>query len=76
MGRRDEDALFYLRTRGVGLVQARAMLVHAFAREILDAVEPEGQREELLGAVLARLECPRRSGRTFRPWTKRFTVGH
>jgi len=55
VGRLDEDALFYLRSRGVGEVEARAMLVHAFAREILDSVEPAEQREELLGAVLARL---------------------
>ncbi len=55
VGRLDEDALFYLRSRGVGQVEARALLVHAFVREILDSVEPVEQREELLGAVLARL---------------------
>ncbi len=55
VGRLEEDALYYLRCRGIGADKARAMLIHAFAREVLDPIEPPELQEELLGAVLARL---------------------
>lgn len=35
----DEEALFYLRARGVGEKAAKALLLHAFAGEILDKIE-------------------------------------
>src|SRR5690606_4895824 len=35
VGRLDEDALFYLRSRGIPLAEARAMLVAAFAGEVV-----------------------------------------
>jgi Fe-S cluster assembly protein SufD len=38
IGQLDEDALFYLRARGVGADEARNMLIHAFAGEVLDRV--------------------------------------
>ncbi len=31
VGQLDEDAIFYLRSRGLGADEARAMLIHAFA---------------------------------------------
>lgn len=37
----DEDALFYLRARGIGEKPARALLLHAFAVDILDHIELE-----------------------------------
>jgi Fe-S cluster assembly protein SufD len=37
-GRLDDDALFYLRSRGVGEREARALLTRGFAREVLDAL--------------------------------------
>ena len=37
VGELDEDALFYLRSRGISLEQARRMLVRAFTSEILVA---------------------------------------
>lgn len=55
VGRLDDEALFYLRSRGVGAAEARAMLIHAFAREVLDPIQPPELAEQLLGAVLARL---------------------
>lgn len=39
VGRLDEEALFYLRARGVGEKAAKALLLHAFAGEILDKIE-------------------------------------
>lgn len=39
VGRLDETALFYLRSRGIGLAQARALLVQAFLREPLSILQ-------------------------------------
>jgi Fe-S cluster assembly protein SufD len=41
VGRLDEEALFYLKARGVGDKEAKALLLHAFAGEILDKIELE-----------------------------------
>ena len=38
IGQIDEDAIFYLQTRGLTFDEARDMLIHAFAGEILDRV--------------------------------------
>ncbi len=45
IGRLDEDALFYLKARGVGDKEAKALLLHAFAGEILDKIELPSIRE-------------------------------
>src|SRR5262249_29538557 len=37
-GALDEDALFYLRARGVPLAEARAMLVEAFLAEVIETI--------------------------------------
>lgn len=43
-GRLDEEALFYLRSRGIDKIQAQAILVKAFAHEIIENVHlPELQ---------------------------------
>ena len=39
IGQLDEDAIFYLRARGLNYFEARDMLIHAFAGEILDRVQ-------------------------------------
>jgi Fe-S cluster assembly protein SufD len=36
VGQLDKDAVFYLRTRGISLVEARHMLIHAFAGDVLN----------------------------------------
>lgn len=46
-GRLDDDALFYLRSRGIPRSHARSMLLEAFAREITDRVTPVSLRTEL-----------------------------
>ena len=56
VGQMDEDAIFYLRTRGIGLETARRMLMHAFAGEIIDRVRCVPAREELDRLVWHRLE--------------------
>jgi Fe-S cluster assembly protein SufD len=57
IGQLDEDAIFYLRARGLTFLEARDMLIHAFAGEILERVQIEPLRralEEELYEQLAR----------------------
>lgn len=51
VGRLDDEALFYLRSRGIPDGQARAMLVAAFAAEIVEAIEPSELRERARAAL-------------------------
>ena len=54
-GHVDKDSLFYLRSRGLDLDTASRMLVHAFAREIIETVKVENLKQYLddlfLGAI-------------------------
>ena len=51
----DPDALFYLRTRGIGLAEAQAMLVYAFANEIVEQIKLAPLRERLETLLSERL---------------------
>jgi Fe-S cluster assembly protein SufD len=55
VGQLDDTALFYLRARGIGHQQARAMLVHAFASDVIDRVKIEPLRESLEETLLTEL---------------------
>lgn len=44
-GQLDEDALFYLRTRGIALADARRLLITAFAAQVLEQVADTALRE-------------------------------
>jgi len=55
VGRLDEQSLFYLRARGIGLAQARVMLTLAFLREVLAAAEAPALVEALSPRLEARL---------------------
>jgi Fe-S cluster assembly protein SufD len=52
------DALFYLRARGIGLDEARALLTFAFANDILQRIKIEPLRRELEDAFLAAQHLP------------------
>ncbi|MEC9346010.1 MAG: Fe-S cluster assembly protein SufD [Pseudomonadota bacterium] len=54
----DEVALFYLRSRGVPMAEARALLVQAFLDEVFDGVDNQDLRAALLGRVHAALGRP------------------
>ncbi len=45
IGQLDEEAMFYLRSRGIGEADARNLLVFAFASEIVDRIKVEPVRE-------------------------------
>ena len=47
VGRLDELALFYLKSRGIGAENARALLTYAFAAEVLETVELDALRDGL-----------------------------
>jgi len=55
IGQLDEDAIFYLRARGLTFAEARDMLIHAFAGEILDRVQVEPLRHALEAELYAQL---------------------
>ena len=65
IGQLDEDALFYLRARGIPEAEARDILVHAFASEVLERVKVEALRrqleQELLASPRANADKPSRS---------------
>ncbi len=52
----DEDALFYMRQRGLDEASARAMLTRSFLAEPLEKMSHEGLRETLLERLTDRLE--------------------
>jgi Fe-S cluster assembly protein SufD len=47
IGRLEEDALFFLRARGIDVEQARQMLCRAFAAEVIDQIPWAPLREEI-----------------------------
>jgi Fe-S cluster assembly protein SufD len=55
IGQLDEDALFYLRARGLTFLEARDMLIHAFAGDILDRVRIEPLKAALERELYAQL---------------------
>ncbi len=57
IGQLNEESIFYLRARGIGMETARRMLIHAFAGEIIERIRHSGAREELDKLVWDRLEA-------------------
>src|SRR5213592_3495625 len=55
IGQLDEDAIFYLRARGLTFAEARDMLIHAFAGQILERVQIEPLRQALETELFAQL---------------------
>jgi Fe-S cluster assembly protein SufD len=58
------EALFYLRSRGIGEVAARALLTYGFAREVLECVALEPLRAHVDRTLLARLQGGRAAKET------------
>ena len=63
VGQLDADALFYLRTRGLAYEQARSVLIHAFASDLLDRIAIPPIRAQLDALLLQQL--PGLGGGTF-----------
>ncbi len=55
VGQIDEEALFYLRSRGINEVDARLMLMNAFAHEVIQEIRVEPLRDRIDDLVDKRL---------------------
>lgn len=55
VGQLDEEAMFYLQARGLNRIEARDMLLHAFAGEVFDGVKIDGLREQIETTFFAAL---------------------
>jgi Fe-S cluster assembly protein SufD len=55
VGQLDEDAVFYLRSRGIGEEAARSLLTWAFASDIVERIKVEPVRKDLEEFLFARL---------------------
>jgi Fe-S cluster assembly protein SufD len=58
IGQIDEEALFYLQSRGVGRAEARGILTFAFASEIIGRLNVESLKSRLETALLGRIPAP------------------
>lgn len=55
VGQLDEDAIFYLRSRGIGIEAARSLLTYAFASELVERIPVEPVRRALEEFLFSRL---------------------
>lgn len=55
-GQLDEEAVFYLQARGIDKVKAKAMLLYAFAHDIVEKIPVEIIRDRLDNFIFERLE--------------------
>ncbi len=55
IGQLDEDAMFYLRARGISADAARSLLVFAFASESIEKIKPQPVRAQVEQILLERL---------------------
>jgi Fe-S cluster assembly protein SufD len=58
IGQLDDDALFYLRARGISAVDARNILIHAFAGQVLDGLQSDVIRQAAMARVEGLLGLP------------------
>jgi len=55
VGQIDEDAVFYLRSRGLSDADARGLMIRAFADEILEHIKIDSLKERLQASLYGRL---------------------
>jgi Fe-S cluster assembly protein SufD len=56
IGQLDENALFYLRSRGLTLEKARSFLIHAFVGEVIEECDHDAFRSRMEAKVNDKLE--------------------
>ncbi|HLN55514.1 MAG TPA: Fe-S cluster assembly protein SufD [Bacteroidales bacterium] len=56
IGQIDEEALFYLQSRGIDRKEARLMLMFGFAHEVIQSISIEALRERMDNLVMQRLK--------------------
>jgi Fe-S cluster assembly protein SufD len=55
IGQLDEEAVFYLRSRGISQEAAESILTYAFAADIVERIKPQAVREDLEAFLFNRL---------------------
>ncbi len=55
-GKLDDDAMFYLRSRGIEEEEARMMLIRAFASEVVDAIQEPSIHSHVSALIAAKLD--------------------
>ncbi|HET6349981.1 MAG TPA: Fe-S cluster assembly protein SufD [Candidatus Krumholzibacteria bacterium] len=60
IGKTDDESLFYLRSRGIPLTEARDLMVYAFASEVLERITEEPLKVRLEDDIFDWLERSRR----------------
>lgn len=58
IGQINEEALFYLQSRGVGRIEARGILTFAFASELVERLNVASLKSRLETALLGRIPAP------------------
>jgi Fe-S cluster assembly protein SufD len=61
IGQIDAEAIFYLRSRGIGRQEARDLLTYAFVNDVLGRIKYEPLRERLREGLFARLASGQRA---------------
>jgi Fe-S cluster assembly protein SufD len=61
IGQIDPEAVFYLRSRGIGRQEARDLLTYAFANDLLERIKYEPLRKRLREGLFARLARSQRA---------------
>jgi Fe-S cluster assembly protein SufD len=56
IGQLDEDQLFYLRARGLAEIDARSLLIHAFAGQVVDGIRIDAVRERVMQVMEDKLQ--------------------
>ena len=55
IGQIDEEAMFYLRARGISESEAQSLLIYAFASEIVDRMKIDAVKENIRAAMFRRI---------------------
>ena len=55
VGQLDENAMFYLKTRGLNQNDAKRLLMRAYVGEIIEKISDENIRKEMMEIVVDRL---------------------
>jgi Fe-S cluster assembly protein SufD len=58
VGQLSDEAIFYLRSRGIGLAEARSLLTFAFANDVVRRIQVEPIRAQLQDVLLVRQHLP------------------
>jgi Fe-S cluster assembly protein SufD len=56
IGQLDYDALFYLKTRGIGHEKAKAILIHAFASDVVRSVTIENSKSHIENILIQKFD--------------------